>query len=85
MGNDKKKKKMYYQKCAKGGHRGRSQLSAGMRGFLITCSNRAEKDATRDAFKIFSEYADKMYGPEFKEEVNAIFNIIRYFPLLVST
>ena len=71
-GNDKKRKKGYYQKCAQGGKRGRYQptLAVGMRGFLITCSNRAEKDATRDAYKILNEYADELYGPEFKEQVN---------------
>jgi len=38
-------------------------LKEGMRGFLITCNNR-EREAVREAYNLFNEIADKLFGPE---------------------
>jgi hypothetical protein len=65
MGDEaKKRKKGYYAKASQGkrnryGH----YLEAGMKGFLITCNNR-EREVVREAYNLFNEYADNIYGPE---------------------
>ena len=58
----KKRKKQFYIQTAKRGKWSR-RLDANMKGFLITCNNR-ERDAVREAYNLFNEYADKLYGPE---------------------
>ena len=58
----KKRKKQFYIQAEKRGKWSR-RLDAGMKGFLITCNNR-ERDAVREAYNLFNEYADKLYGPE---------------------
>ena len=58
----KKRKKQYYIQAAKRGKWTR-KLDANMKGFLITCNNR-ERDTVREAYNLFNEYADKLYGPE---------------------
>ena len=61
---DKKRKKGYYIKCAKGKKAKYSHvLEAGIQGFIITCNN-AERQAVKDAYSLLNEYADKLYGPE---------------------
>lgn len=60
----KRKSKGFYLKAAKGGKKAKlSQLASGMKGFLITC-NKREKESVREAYNLFNEYADAMYGPE---------------------
>ena len=58
----KKRKKQYYKQAAKRG-KWSNALDAGMRGFFITCNNR-EREAVREAYNLFNEYADKLYGEE---------------------
>jgi len=38
-------------------------LREGMKGFLLTCNNR-EKETVREAYSLFNQFADKMFGPE---------------------
>jgi len=64
MSDAKRRKKAYYVQGGKGKKPHTfSQLDAGMKGFLITCNN-AEKRAVQEAYNLFNEYADKIYGPE---------------------
>lgn len=48
--SDQKKRKQFY-------------LEPGMKGFLCTC-NFSEKECVRDAYKLFNEFADEIYGPD---------------------
>lgn len=61
----KKRSKSYYRKCAAGGKKARKShgLSAGMKGFLVTC-NKYEKETVREMYNLLNEYGDIMYGPE---------------------
>jgi len=62
----KRDKKQYYSgaaKRAKYGGGNKKMLSDGMRGFLMTCNNR-ERETVQEAYNIFNEYADRLYGPE---------------------
>ncbi|EDV96045.1 THUMP domain-containing protein 1 homolog [Drosophila grimshawi] len=63
MVNDKFKhnKKKYYQQHKK------QVLQPGQRGFLVTC-NMNEKACVRECYNLLNHYADKLYGPEVKEE-----------------
>ena len=62
--NQRKRKKSYYLQAAKGKRpRQSSSLDSGMKGFLITC-NKREKETVREAYNLFNEYADNMYGPD---------------------
>jgi len=61
-----KRKKSFYVNAAKkarnaAGH-GRA-LVENMKGFLITCNNR-EREAVREAYNLFNEYADRLIGKE---------------------
>lgn len=60
-----KRKKGHYIKASKGkkARHGYSKLDYGMTGFLITC-NRYERETINEAYNLFNEYADVMYGPE---------------------
>jgi len=71
-GQQKRKNKSYYANAAKKARvagSGRA-LAENMRGFLITCNNR-EKEAVREAYNLFNEYADKIIGPENQQTENA--------------
>ena len=71
----KKRKKQFYIQAAKRGKWSR-RLDAGMKGFLITCNSR-ERDAVREAYNLFNEYADKLYGPEkVRIELNFLFHAL---------
>ncbi|CAH1795562.1 unnamed protein product [Owenia fusiformis] len=59
-GKKRSNKAKYMQPDAK---RKRMALDTGMKGFLLTC-NFQEKGCVREAYNIFNEYADKVYGPE---------------------
>jgi len=61
----KRDKKQYYTGNAKRAKYGgnKRMLSDGMRGFLITCNFR-ERETVQEAYNLFNEYADKLYGPE---------------------
>lgn len=72
MGKRKAKKKSYYKKMKRG--KFERFLLPGMKGFLITCGNKAENDAVRDAYNILNEYADKLYGPENTTDVSILCN-----------
>jgi len=66
-----KRNKSYYANASKkaryaGPGQGRS-LCPQMRGFLVTCNNR-EKEAVREAYNLFNEYADRIIGPENNQE-----------------
>ena len=64
MSDNKKRKKAYYKQCGQSKkHRANYQLDADMKGFLITC-NKNEKRAVFEAYSLFNEYADAMYGAE---------------------
>ncbi|ELU06109.1 hypothetical protein CAPTEDRAFT_227496 [Capitella teleta] len=67
-----KRKKGHYIKASKGkkARHGYSKLDYGMTGFLITC-NRYERETINEAYNLFNEYADVMYGPEKSEEDNS--------------
>lgn len=58
----KRKKKMYFsdpkRAKAKDSMSGR-KLTAGMRGFLITCQNKREGKTTYEAYNLFNEYLEK--------------------------
>ena len=56
--SDKKRKSRAYYVQAKRKCSGRQQLEADQRGFLITCSNKSEKQAIREAYNVLNEYAD---------------------------
>lgn len=65
---NKQKRKNYFAKCAHGSKKSRyaqygHTLEAGVHGFLLTC-NKKEKEATRDAYALLNEYADRLHGPE---------------------
>ncbi|XP_050410082.2 THUMP domain-containing protein 1 [Patella vulgata] len=59
----KKRPKSYYKKCANVKRKRLNILEGGLKGFIITCCDR-EKEATREAYSILNDYADKLYGPE---------------------
>ena len=58
----KKRKKWMYKKGSKKGKWSHA-LDAGMKGFLITCNNR-ERDAVREAYNLFNDYSDILFGSE---------------------
>ena len=41
-------------------------LKEDMKGFLLTCNNR-EKETVREGYNLLNEYADKIFGPEIKQ------------------
>ncbi|XP_017756971.1 PREDICTED: THUMP domain-containing protein 1 [Eufriesea mexicana] len=59
-----KRKKNYFQ-SHESDQKKRKQfnLEPGMKGFLCTC-NFSEKECVRDAYKLFNEFADEIYGPD---------------------
>ncbi|XP_023345775.1 THUMP domain-containing protein 1 [Eurytemora carolleeae] len=64
-GSSKRKNKSYYANASKKARyagQGR-MLAENMRGFLLTCNNR-EKEAVREAYNLFNEYADSLYGSD---------------------
>jgi len=71
MPSEKRKaRKQNYFKAAKQSRKVQEGkvLKEGMRGFLITCNNR-EREAVREAYNLFNEISDKLFGPEvFKGE-----------------
>lgn len=67
----RKSKKKYFQsskksKCA--------SLEPGMRGFLITCND--EHRCVKEAYNLLNEFADDMYGPEYKVSDKLISKLI---------
>ena len=62
-GNGVGKKRKGYYKGGPNFKRKRFNLSAGLRGFLCTCSG-PSKDCVKEAYNILNEYADKLYDPE---------------------
>jgi len=60
----KSKKQNYFQKAKQSRkvQQGRV-LQEGMRGFLVTCNNR-EREAVREAYNLFNEFADQLFGAE---------------------
>jgi len=71
MPSEKRKaRKQNYFKAAKQSRKVQEGkvLKEGMRGFLITCNNR-EREAVKEAYNLFNEISDKLFGPEvFKGE-----------------
>ncbi|KAG0412648.1 hypothetical protein HPB47_010240 [Ixodes persulcatus] len=64
----KKRKKNYYCDMSKKRHKGcLDKVGAGMKGFLATFE-RSEFHATKDCYELLNEYADKLWGPEKKDE-----------------
>lgn len=64
----KKRKKNYYCDMSKKRHKGGlDKVGAGMKGFLVTFE-RNEFHATKDCYGLLNEYADKLWGPEKKDE-----------------
>ena len=57
----KRKKKSYY--CQKKKSKNDHDLEVGLKGFLITC-NKNEAKTVVEAYKLFNEYADQLYGPD---------------------
>ncbi|KAL8596488.1 hypothetical protein ACOMHN_044026 [Nucella lapillus] len=72
-GQNKRKSKGWYRKQAfhnkrvKSDHKPGHRLTAGLRGFIVTCNDR-ERDAVKESYNILNEYADRLYGPETKAE-----------------
>lgn len=71
MSEVKKRKKSFY-KGKYGGKKGRydNELRSKMKGFILTC-NGQEKSATLEGYRLLNKYADKRYGPENKDELEA--------------
>ncbi|XP_076458195.1 THUMP domain-containing protein 1-like [Babylonia areolata] len=75
-GQKKRKSKAWYRKQAYHNKRMKTdqlpghRLTVGLKGFIITCNDR-ERDAVKESYNILNEYADKLYGPESKEEANS--------------
>jgi len=67
----KSKKQNYFQKAKQSRkvQQGRV-LQEGMRGFLVTCNNR-EREAVREAYNLFNEFADQLFGAEGRAEGGA--------------
>ena len=62
----KRKQKKYYN-SSKGNKKGRYQmqtLQAGMKGFLITCASKTERETKGDSYALLNKFADELYGPE---------------------
>jgi tRNA acetyltransferase TAN1 len=68
MSEGKRKKKSYYIQ-AKRSCNGRQLLDADLKGFLITCGNKTERQAVREAYNVLNEYADKLYEKVVKSGV----------------
>jgi len=68
-GPAKRKNKNFYRNASKKA-KYRRCLTENMTGFLMTCNNR-EKETVREAYNLFNEYADLLYGKEeFKVEAS---------------
>lgn len=65
--DSKKRKKNYYKSFAK--KRRTGTLEPEMMGFLVTFE-RSEFQATKDCYELLNEYADKIWGPEKREETD---------------
>ncbi|XP_070580428.1 THUMP domain-containing protein 1-like [Ptychodera flava] len=67
----KKRKKGYYvrstNKKPKFGH---GLVEAGMKGFLLSC-NKDERQCVLEGYKLLTQYADELYGPECKPDGDA--------------
>lgn len=64
----KKRKKNYYKSFAK--KRRTGTLEPEMTGFLVTFE-RSEFQAAKDCYELLNEYADKIWGPEKREETDS--------------
>ena len=74
IGKKRKNKKKYYQSSKKSKCAG---LEPGMKGFLITCND--EQRCIKEAYNLLNEFADEMYGPEFKVTNEFISNLLQTF------
>lgn len=62
MGDNRKKKKLYFRK-----RRNKYFLEPGFRGFFCTCNFR-EKDCVKEMYNLLNEYAGKLYPEEDGEQ-----------------
>lgn len=67
-GESKKRKKNYYKNFTK--KRRVGTLEPEMTGFLVTFE-RSEFQAAKDCYELLNEYADKIWGPEKREETDS--------------
>lgn len=63
--NLKRKKKQYYSQK----RQRRFEITAGLKGFLCSC-NFNERDCVKESYNLLNKYADKLYPPKEKEEVD---------------